>query len=70
MGRLEGKVAIVTGGATGIRRAVAERIVADGGRVVVGDIRDEPLRELRAVASRRASSTTPSTSGVASSTSP
>ena len=43
---LQGRVAIVTGGATGIGRAIAARIVADGGRVVVGDVRDEPLQEL------------------------
>ena len=44
MGRLDGKVAIVTGGAAGIGRAIAGRIVDDGGRVVVGDIQEDALR--------------------------
>jgi NAD(P)-dependent dehydrogenase (short-subunit alcohol dehydrogenase family) len=36
--RLAGKVAIVTGGGGGIGSAVARRIVAEGGRVVIADI--------------------------------
>ena len=35
---LEGRVAIVTGGAGGIGRATAEALVAEGARVVIGDI--------------------------------
>lgn len=38
-GRLTGKVAVVSGGARGIGRAVADRFVAEGARVVVGDLR-------------------------------
>lgn len=36
--RLNGKVAIVTGAASGIGRAVTDRFVAEGARVVAGDI--------------------------------
>ena len=37
MGRLDGKVAIVTGGASGIGKAAVERFVSEGARVIVGD---------------------------------
>ena len=37
-GRFDGKVGVVTGGASGIGLAIARRLVAEGGRVVVGDI--------------------------------
>ena len=45
-GRLAGKVALVTGGASGIGLATTRRIVADGGRVVVGDVDDAALAKL------------------------
>ncbi len=41
MARLAGKVAIVTGGASGIGAATVRRFVEEGARVIVADINDE-----------------------------
>lgn len=38
MGTLDGKIALVTGAASGIGRAITERFVAEGAKVVAGDI--------------------------------
>jgi len=44
-GRLEGKTAIVTGGASGIGRACAVRFAQEGADVVVADLAEENARE-------------------------
>jgi NAD(P)-dependent dehydrogenase (short-subunit alcohol dehydrogenase family) len=44
--RLGGKVGLVTGGASGIGRATARRFVAEGARVVVGDVDEAGLAAL------------------------
>ncbi len=41
MGRLEGKVALVTGAGQGIGRAIARRYVAEGASVVLADINED-----------------------------
>jgi NAD(P)-dependent dehydrogenase (short-subunit alcohol dehydrogenase family) len=40
MGRLDGRVAIVTGGARGIGRHYSRALAAEGARVMIGDIED------------------------------
>lgn len=46
--RLRGKVAVITGGASGIGRAIASRFVDEGALVVVGDLNQAALAELDA----------------------
>jgi len=46
VGRLSGKVAIVTGGASGIGRGTAELFVREGASVVVADLQDDKGAQL------------------------
>ena len=48
MGRLDGKIAIVTGAATGLGRADAEALVREGARVAATDINETAGHELAA----------------------
>ena len=48
MNRLEHRIALVTGAASGIGRAVARRFVAEGARVVLADIAVDRLQTLTA----------------------
>jgi NAD(P)-dependent dehydrogenase (short-subunit alcohol dehydrogenase family) len=45
MEKLEGKVAVITGAASGIGKAVALRAAAEGMKVVLADIEEGPLKE-------------------------
>jgi NAD(P)-dependent dehydrogenase (short-subunit alcohol dehydrogenase family) len=45
MGKLEGRSAVVTGGASGIGRACAVRLAREGARVAIADIRDAEAAE-------------------------
>jgi NAD(P)-dependent dehydrogenase (short-subunit alcohol dehydrogenase family) len=46
MKRFEGKTVVITGGTSGIGEATAERIVSEGGRVIVTGSRDESVKAI------------------------
>ena len=48
MGKLEGRVAVVTGGGRGIGRAVAELFAAEGAKIVIASLSPEPAAEVAA----------------------
>lgn len=45
MGKLDGKVAIVSGSGRGIGREIALKLAGDGARLVVNDLDEEPAKE-------------------------
>jgi len=45
-GRLDGRIALITGGCSGIGLATVERFVAEGARVLVADLQDDKGRML------------------------
>lgn len=46
MARFDGRVGIITGGASGIGRAAAVRFAAEGGSVVIADVQDGPAAQV------------------------
>ena len=54
MGRMDGKVALVTGGAEGIGAAIGKLVVAEGGSVMLGDIQIDKAEALAAQLGSRA----------------
>ena len=47
MGSLDGKVALVTGAAQGIGRAIAQGLAAEGARIVVADLHGVDRQRIR-----------------------
>ena len=45
MKRLEGKRAVITGGAQGLGEALAKRMAQEGAKVVIGDLNEEGAKQ-------------------------
>jgi NAD(P)-dependent dehydrogenase (short-subunit alcohol dehydrogenase family) len=58
MDELKGKVAVITGAASGIGRAVALRVADEGMKVVLADIEEGALKEAEGEVGRRGAETT------------
>ena len=61
-GRIQGKVAVVTGGCSGIGLATVRRFVEEGAKVVIGDIDDAARRTSSSASSAAPTSRRTSTS--------
>src|SRR5579885_206447 len=48
-GQLDGKVAVITGGAAGIGRAAARLFLAEGAQVMIGDLQEGAAMDLIAL---------------------